>query len=192
MFYKITAEQLNHFDSDGYLILRDVLTPKEIKDVQTWAQEVHDWPISESVPWMPYEEVNARGQRVLCRTENYADYHLGFNSLLRGNKLLCILGQLAGAKMNLFKEKINYKLAGSGGFAPHIDSPAYVAIKDIKHLTVLLAVDQANMANGGLEAVKGSHKMTVPLTKDLVIEPEWVAKHDWTPIELDPGIGHCQ
>jgi hypothetical protein len=62
------------------------------------------------------QEVNAQGKRVIFRTENYANYHPGFNSLLRNCKLLDMLDQLAGEEMFLFKEKINYKLAGSGGF----------------------------------------------------------------------------
>ena len=60
------------------------------------------------------QEVNKDGQRVLCRTENYANYHTGLNSLLRGSNLLSVLHQLSGEEMLLFKEKINYKLAGSG------------------------------------------------------------------------------
>lgn len=60
------------------------------------------------------QEVNARGERVLCRTENYVDSHEGFNNLLRGEKLLRLLEDLSGEPMLLFKEKINYKLAGSG------------------------------------------------------------------------------
>jgi 2-aminoethylphosphonate dioxygenase len=58
--------------------------------------------------------VNAEGRRVLCRTENYAASHAGFSSLLRGQKLLDLLEELSGEPMLLFKEKINYKLAGSG------------------------------------------------------------------------------
>jgi 2-aminoethylphosphonate dioxygenase len=58
--------------------------------------------------------VNAQGKTVLCRTENYANHHDGFSELLRGEKLLGILKQLSGEEMLLFKEKINYKLAGSG------------------------------------------------------------------------------
>jgi ectoine hydroxylase-related dioxygenase (phytanoyl-CoA dioxygenase family) len=106
--------------------------------------------------------------------------------------------------MLLFKEKINYKLAGSGmfvahlhanilkakpgGFAPHTDAVAYVQIKDIKHLTILLAVDASNMTNGGLEVVPGSHKMKIPINeKDHCIEKEWVSKQEWVPVELEPG-----
>jgi hypothetical protein len=60
------------------------------------------------------QEINAHDQTVLCRTENYANYHSGLNGLLRGKKLLGLLKQLSGEDMLLFKEKINYKLAGSG------------------------------------------------------------------------------
>jgi hypothetical protein len=60
------------------------------------------------------KEVNADGKKVLCRTENFANTHAGFNAFLRGLRTASVLEQLAGEKMLLFKEKINYKLAGSG------------------------------------------------------------------------------
>lgn len=183
----IAAEEKASFFKNGYLIIRDALTTSETQQLQQWAQEVHKWPVSESSPWMPYEEVNASGKRVLCRTENYANSHPGFNSLLRGDRLLNILGDLAEEPMILFKEKINYKLAGSGGFAPHVDSTAYTHVKKIKHLTILLAVDASNLTNGGLEVVNGSHNMDVPIAEDNCIEPDWVAKQIWTPVELEAG-----
>ncbi|KAK5459878.1 hypothetical protein LTS15_004007 [Exophiala xenobiotica] len=183
----LSQEQCRLFDDDGYLILRDVLSSEETGNLQRWAQEVHDWPTAEDSPWMPYEEINARGEKVLCRTENYADSHPDFNGLLRGRKLLGILSQVSGEEMLLFKEKINYKLAGSGSFAAHIDSSAYTHIKNVKHLTILLAVDPSSMSNGGLEVVKGSHKMNVPIGKDNCIEPQWATRQIWTPVTLEPG-----
>jgi hypothetical protein len=105
MAYTITTDQLDFFDTKGYLILRDVMSSEETIALQHWAQEVHDLPRTSETPWMPYEEINASGKRVLCRTENYANYHPQFNSLLRGDKMLSILGQLAREQMLLFKEK---------------------------------------------------------------------------------------
>lgn len=119
---QISFADKQSFENDGYLIVTDLLTGDETKDLQEWAQEVHDWPTDDSSPWMPYAEINAAGETVLCRTENYAASHAGLNSLLRGPKLLEILRELSGEEMVLFKEKINYKLAKSGGFAAHIDS----------------------------------------------------------------------
>lgn len=53
----LTREQLQCFEDSGYLILRDILSEQETKDLQQWAQEVHDWPTDENSPWMPYEVV---------------------------------------------------------------------------------------------------------------------------------------
>ncbi len=122
MAYNIGEQDKAFFAEHGYLIIRDLLSPEETSQLQTSAQEVHDWPNDESSPWMPYAEINAAGEQVLCRTENYAASHSWLNGLLRGQKLMGILYELGGEEYRLFKEKINYKLAGSGGFAAHIDS----------------------------------------------------------------------
>lgn len=113
-YYSLSAEQLQGYQENGYLLVRGFFGPEETKNLQQWAQEVHDLPRTEGVPWMPYEEVNAQGKRVLCRTENFANSHAGFDSFLRGERATSVLKQLAGEEMLLFKEKINYKLAGSG------------------------------------------------------------------------------
>ncbi|KAJ6070980.1 Phytanoyl-CoA dioxygenase [Penicillium canescens] len=133
------------------------------------------------------EEVNSDGKRVLCRTETFANSHAGFDGFLRGQRVMSVLQQLAGEEMLLFKEKINYKLAGSGGFDPHIDANAYTHVKNINHLTILTAVDGMNSANGGLEVVDGSHRMDIPLGSDRCIEPTWVKMNTWTPAELESG-----
>ena len=184
----LSQDQLTFFQEKGYLILRDIMSRDEVADLQKWSQEVHDLPRARDATYMPYEEVQKDGKRVLCRTENFANVHKGFDGLLRGQYLINILSQVAQEPMVLFKEKINYKLAGSGGFDPHIDATAYTHIKDVKHLTILLAVDATNMSNGGLEVVEGSHAMNVPINpQDNCIEPTWVKSQTWIPVELTPG-----
>lgn len=74
-----------------------------------------------------------------------------------------------------------------GGFDPHIDANAYTHVKNIKHLTVLAAVDEMTSENGGLQVVDGSHKMQIPLGSDRCIEPEWVKSHTWVPCDLKAG-----
>lgn len=75
----------------------------------------------------------------------------------------------------------------AGGFDPHIDANAYTHVKNIKHLTILAAVDEMNDSNGGLEVVDGSHRMEIPLGSDRCILPSWVHSHPWTPCNLAPG-----
>ncbi|KAH6949510.1 hypothetical protein DER45DRAFT_544880 [Fusarium avenaceum] len=95
--------------------------------------------------------------------------------------LLGLLNDIAEKPLLLVKEKINYKLAGSGGFAHHIDAIAYTHIKDVKHFTILLSVDPSNIRNRELEVVDGSHEMDVSINKATnCIGPPWVDSQTWT------------
>ncbi|KAE8345285.1 hypothetical protein BDV24DRAFT_125707 [Aspergillus arachidicola] len=185
--FPLTEDQIQSYNEKGYLVIQGFFNAPETKLLQQWTQEVHDLPRTPDASYMPYEEVNAQGKRVLCRTENYANSHAGFNSFLRGQRMLSVLEQLATEPMLLFKEKINYKLAGSGGFSPHIDANAYTHVKNIKHLTVLAAVDDMTPENGGLDVVDGSHRTEIKLGEDRCIDPAWVESQKWTPCALQPG-----
>lgn len=59
--------------------------------------------------------------------------------------------------------------------------------KATQHLTILLAVEDANLSNGCLEVVAGSHKTLVPLGEDRCITPGWCQAHEWIPVELKTG-----
>jgi len=184
---QLSQEQLDHFKTQGYLILRTsehgLVDPRILQD---WTQEVRNLP-RENGKWMPYDEITPNGERQLMRTENFVDYHAGFSGLLNGTDLCGILGQVAGDEMLLFKDKINYKLPGGNGFGAHLDAPAYDHIGEIEHTTANLAVDPATIANGCVEVVPGSHLMKVDLAEGGRIDPAWEASHDWVPVELDAG-----
>jgi ectoine hydroxylase-related dioxygenase (phytanoyl-CoA dioxygenase family) len=62
-------------------------------------------------------------------------------------------------------------------------------VKNIKHLTILVAVDPSNMSNGGLEVVEGSHTMDVPIDRtDNCLDATWVKEQTWVPVELKAGL----
>ncbi|KAF2484838.1 hypothetical protein BDY17DRAFT_308330 [Neohortaea acidophila] len=184
---QLSPSQLDHFNTQGYLILRaaehNLVSPP---DLHKWTSEVKTLPRDKG-KWMPYDEITATGERQLMRTENFADYHPSFSALLHGAGLRGILAQLTGDEMLLFKDKINYKLAGGNGFQAHLDAPAYDHIGDIEHTTANLAVDAATIANGCVEVVPGSHRMDVELAEGGRIADRWEAAHDWVPVELAEG-----
>ncbi|KAJ8087788.1 hypothetical protein PM082_006625 [Marasmius tenuissimus] len=112
--YIISPEQKAFFEENGYLVLPTISSDLS-KNIVEWTYEVKSLP-HRSDAWMHYDEVipGSKGERTLSRTENFADYHQGFNDLFRGKLVLGILKQLSGEEMVLFKEKINYKVvAGS-------------------------------------------------------------------------------
>lgn len=51
----VSASDVTFFQDNGYLIVRDFLSPEEITDLKSWSQEVHDYDATETSEFMPYE-----------------------------------------------------------------------------------------------------------------------------------------
>ena len=60
----------------------------------------------------------ASGDKQLCRAENFADFHPEMSRLSR-EIILGTVSDLFDEQAVLFKEKVNFKLAGGGGFLAH-------------------------------------------------------------------------
>ncbi|QSZ32432.1 hypothetical protein DSL72_002006 [Monilinia vaccinii-corymbosi] len=186
--YTLTSEQRLFFEEHGYLVITDAFTKKEIEKHKDWANVVHDLPrVKEPCGYLQYDEINNQGERVLCRVENFAEEVSGFNYLLRGEKIVGIVSQLAKANMVLFKDKLNYKFSGSGGFAAHVDRAGYGAFSSLKHLSIAIAIDPAHAENGGIEVVSGSHKMDIPISADNTLEQSWIKSQQWISVNLKAG-----
>ncbi|TMA42566.1 MAG: phytanoyl-CoA dioxygenase family protein [Deltaproteobacteria bacterium] len=116
-----------HWKRHGWLWLRGFLGEETTRDLVRWTDEIAAWP---EVPgkWMRYYE--RRGgdpaARMLARIENFAPFHQELAALFSSSRLLELLAECAGEPVVLFKDKINFKLPGGAGFAPHQDAPAYV------------------------------------------------------------------
>ncbi|KAJ3847629.1 hypothetical protein EV368DRAFT_68945 [Lentinula lateritia] len=187
----ITPDRKAAFARDGFLVLPAI--SKDIShNIEKWANEVKNLPYRPDA-WMHYDEVikssksSNTEERVLCRTENFADYHEGFKELFRGAEMTSILEQLTGEPMVLFKEKINYKQPRAGGYEAHIDSLGYRHIGNVSHLSILMAAEPATLENGCLEVVAGSHKMSIPIGKNKCIQQEWCDEQKWIPVPLESG-----
>ncbi|KAJ7438539.1 hypothetical protein B0H11DRAFT_588646 [Mycena galericulata] len=180
----VSPEQSVFYKSNGFLVLKSP-SPGLSGDLIEWTHEVKNLP-HKSNAWLHYEEVDAKGNRTLTTTENFADYHDGFNKLFRGEPMLGFLRQLLGEDMVLFKEKINYKAPQSGGFKAHTDAPACVANIG-RVIAVMIAVDPQTAENGCLEVVAGSHKMDIPVGVDQCLDDAWSEDQTWIPLHLERG-----
>ena len=70
--------------------------------------------------------------------------------------MLDVVSELMGEPAVLYKEKINYKYPGGGGYAAHQDAPAYEFVKF--HITCLISVDAATPENGCLSFSPGQYE----------------------------------
>ncbi|HJO74095.1 MAG TPA: phytanoyl-CoA dioxygenase family protein, partial [Rhodospirillales bacterium] len=119
----LNEEQINTFERDGYLIVSQAFFADEMKRIDTWTQELVALPEESGKHWV-YHEKSLKGDSadLISRIENIAPFHAGFEELSR--VLKAPVAQLLGEEAALFKEKVNFKMAGGDGFKPHQDSQA--------------------------------------------------------------------
>lgn len=154
----------------------------EVSQLQEAVAEVQNWP--DTGDWLHYREMTDHGPK-LCRTENFVPFHPVLKSFLAGPTIVSIVSDLMGEQASLYKEKINYKLSGGAGFAPHQDAPAYPFIET--SISCMIAIDASTIENGCLEVVDGQHHAIIEMDDQGCINKEWVSQHQWHSVEMNPG-----
>jgi hypothetical protein len=170
---------VQHFCAEGWLLTR---SHDDVDAVVAWVEEVAAWP--DDGPWLHHRELTDVGPQ-LARTENFVPYHEGLRTLLTTGTMLDTASALLGEPAVLYKEKINYKLPGGAGYAPHQDAPAYRFVET--HVSCMVAVDDALVGNGCLEVVSGRHQEVLPMDEAGCIRADVAADLEWAPVEVRAG-----
>ena len=173
-------DDVEHFQSHGWVLTR---SHDDVQAVAGWVAEVASWPDADG-PWLHHRELTDLGPQ-LCRTENFVPFHDGLRVLLTAGSMLATASALLEEPAVLYKEKINYKLPGGAGYAPHQDAPAYRFVTT--HVSCMVAVDDSLVSNGCLEVVSGMHHDLLPVDDAGCIRADVVAELTWEPVEVRAG-----
>jgi ectoine hydroxylase-related dioxygenase (phytanoyl-CoA dioxygenase family) len=155
----LSKHQLEAFSRDGFVVLAKLYSTKEMETVSNWIDElVASKP--EKGRQMVYLEDSQKedGKRILSRIEKFIDYHEDLLDFVMSEKMLGIAKELLNDDPVLFKEKINFKLPGAGGFEPHQDIQPGWDDYCPYFISVLVTIDESTVANGCLELAAGFHK----------------------------------
>jgi hypothetical protein len=182
VFEQADAEAVDFFRANGWVMTR-TLDADGSEQLRVWIDEVMAWP-DDAGQWIHYREMTDDGPR-LCRTENFVPYHEGIRSLLTEGPMIDAASALLGEPAVLYKEKINYKAAGGAGFSPHQDAPAYRFVET--HVSCMVAIDDADAANGCLEVVSARHAEILPMDEDGCIRAEVVDSMTWETVPVPAG-----
>jgi hypothetical protein len=154
----IRPEMLEHWKRHGFLVVPGVFGPERMAEITAWVDEIQNWPETAGRHMMYFETGDARpGERLLNRVENFAPFHEGMRRLFDG-ELREACGRLFGEDAALFKEKINFKLPGGGGFEAHQDAQAGWEAYAPLFITATVIVDRATIENGCLEIANWDHR----------------------------------
>ncbi len=155
----LSSAQVEAFARDGYLVVPGFFAADTMADLERWIEELVARPEAPGGHWVFHEaDRRAAGATVLSRIENFCSFHEPLRRLLTGPRVMRSLALLLGEPAVLFKDKINFKLPGSGGFEPHQDVQAgWDRYADL-HVTLLVSIDAATAENGCLELAPGWHE----------------------------------
>lgn len=179
----LNRDQLEQFDRDGFLFVPGLYSPREIREISHWTDQVAGYPEEPGKTMMYFETSRVTGRRILCRIENFVPYHQGFRQLITARRMHQAVSELLREPAVLFKDKINFKLPGGDGFKEHQDVQAGWNEFAPLHVTVMLAIDETNEENGSLEMIAGMHdkgvlgEMWSPLTDEDTAHTDYVAVH---------------
>ena len=186
----LDAAARDQFRRHGYVWLRGFLAAPEVRDLRRWTDEIAAWPETPG-RWMRYYEragAASGAPKMLARIENFVPYHADLAALVTSPRLMDLLGALCGEPVVLFKDKINFKLPGGAGFAPHQDAPAYVDFGVEHHLTVMLPVDAFTRENGCLEMARAAcARVFLPQNPDGTVHADAMAQLALEPLLAEPG-----
>ena len=155
----LTLEDIEHFKRNGFLILRGLYTETKMAEMRRWIDELAACTPAPGKEMVYFEDsLTQPGQRILSRIEKFADAGMPFFGVIQDRQLLDIVDALQGGPSVLFKEKINFKIPGSGGFEPHQDiQPGWDDYAPY-FVSVAIAVDDNTLENGCLELAAGHHQ----------------------------------
>lgn len=180
MAMHLTPEQRNEWNERGWLILRGAFSEEEVAAIDAAAREVEQWGDARGLAH--YEQTPAGP--AIARSEDFEPHQPHLRGLLRSSLITEMVDLLFGEPGVLFKEKINYKHAGGGGFAPHQDLTAYPQIE--RCVSVMVPLDGADVSNGCLWFTTITPGEVVENERGTIPE-SWCETADWVALEVEPS-----
>ena len=180
----LSARQLEDFRRTGCLLVKQLFDAAATAALRRYTDEVMAWPEQPGRHMMYFEQSSLTGERILCRMEDIEPWHAQFSEMFNGELLKGCCGELFGEEAVLYKDKINFKLPGSGGFKAHQDAQAGWDRYASLHITALVSIDACTEENGCLELA------TIP-RQDALLGKSWSPLDEdalrYTPMPTQPG-----
>ncbi len=153
--------QVDQYRRDGYLVLRSVLAPKRVGELQQAADEFAERAraFTADTPEIELDDKLARngGPRLIRRIKSPHRHHQAFADALTDPAMLDLAQALIGPNIRRHHTKLNAKQPGGSGHVEwHTDWGYYPHTND-DLLEIAVAIDPSTKASGCLKVLPGSH-----------------------------------
>ncbi len=163
----LTAEQVRFFETNGYLVVDDVVTPELLTrlraDFNGWVEDSRGKDASygemlDGRARFDLEPGHSADVPGLRRVSSPAEISDAFYEAMSGSRMVEAVADLIGPNVKLHHTKINSKLPNTPTKVEwHQDFP-FTPHSNDDLVTALLMIDEVTEDNGPLEVLPGSHK----------------------------------
>jgi ectoine hydroxylase-related dioxygenase (phytanoyl-CoA dioxygenase family) len=190
----LTAGQLNHFEREGYLIVRGLYTADETAAMRDHFMALHaQSPIGDYYRAMPLAESGGDLLRHYPRMVNPHRFDAVARAYTLDPRIGASMADLFGEEPLAAQSMHYFKPPGARGQALHQDD-FYLRTRPGRCIASWLALDPATRDNGGLFVVPGSHRIDIlcprpaDMTRSFTIEEvDPPAGLEPVPADLDSG-----
>jgi len=165
--YRLTAEQIDFYRTNGYLAGVRVLTDEQIETLRAELDPLTD----PSHPGKPlfyeyHSNESTDPTKILFHALGAWRVAPGFHDLLWNPAFLMPAAQLLSGPVRFWHDQIFYKPARHGGVvAWHQDYSYWTRTRPLAHLSCWIGLDDSTRDNGCVHYVPGSHKWNLlPVT----------------------------
>jgi 2-aminoethylphosphonate dioxygenase len=183
----LSPDQLRQYERHGWCAAPGFFSPAEMAELTAWTEELKQRPEEPGVQ-MVYAESSLTDPsvRLIQRIENFCPFHEGFDALVHG-RMKAAVEALLGASAVMFKDKINFKMAGGAGFEPHQDQQAGWSRYAPLFVTALVCIDRATLENGCLEMANAPRFAGLIGEEWAPLTAEQMASFALIPVPAEPG-----
>ena len=184
----LSSDQAAAFARDGFVVMRGVFSAGESLAHARAIDALAARPLEPGAQMVYFEDSLVEpGARVLSRIEKFVECDGELARLVFDDRIVGPASALLGDRAVLFKEKVNFKMPGGGGFTPHQDvQPGWDRYAPY-FLSVLVAVDANTIENGCLELAAGHHRRGLIGRKWMPLEGDELAGVEFVRYPMAPG-----
>jgi len=184
----LSGTQREEFNSKGFLVVRGLFSAQEAAQQARWIDELAARPPEVGRQMVYFEDsLTQAGTRVLARIEKFVEYHEALRAVVNDPRIAEAVAAVLDDRPVLFKEKINFKMPGGGGFTPHQDiQPGWDRYAPY-FVSVLVAIDANTLENGCLELAAGAHTRGLIGRPFEPLEGDELAGLEFQPYPMAPG-----
>jgi len=175
MKYELTKEQIEYYQSNGFLVIEDFLSSDELEHWRTAVTTAIKERNGQKMPGKAAKtgeddginEEAAYFGKVFDQLLNLWQTHDGVKEIMLDSRIGQMAAQLAGAEgIRIWHDQALFKRPWANPTSWHLDTPFW-SFSDRRALSIWVALDDATLENGCLYFIPGSYRETSLETKGI-------------------------